>query len=466
MRWVRMGRGTACPRGAWRFQAGAVAWLTVALAGVVAGCGLGGGGAKPTVEAKAPADPASLRQDVDRLRAELAELRTALDAAQRSSTEHADRAAGETRSELDAVQKALEASARHDLQRQVEVLDAQARRIDLLDKRAAEQGQTLRRLELALTGIESQLTRVLENPPATSARGAKGGTPARPPPGASQTAAGESSSKASSAEGSAPVAGADLTPPAMLGLTPDSGSSTATAKPADAPPEAKAAPAPRASTNEPSSGTKVTAGAEAKAAPAPRTSADEPSSGAKATPGSPEAKAVAPPRPATDDSASAAKAAPPREAKATPAPRSAAEAAPRLAKAGAPAPAAGASPSARAIFDRATESWRKGETGQAVLDFEELVQTFPGDPLVAPAQFRIGEAYYAVRDFERAALGYRKAIELAPRGKDTPQALLRLGLAYRAQRREADARQAWNQLVRDFPDSEATEEARRALRTR
>jgi tol-pal system protein YbgF len=112
------------------------------------------------------------------------------------------------------------------------------------------------------------------------------------------------------------------------------------------------------------------------------------------------------------------------------------------------------------------ESWSKGETGQAVLDFEELVQTFPGDPLVAPAHFRIGEAYYAARDFERAAQGYRKAIELTPQGKDTPQALLRLGLAYRAQKREADARQAWNQLVRDFPESEATEEARRALRAR
>jgi tol-pal system protein YbgF len=406
--------------------------LTVALAGVTAGCGLGGGGAKPTVEAKAPVDPASLRQDVDRLRAELAELRTALEAAQRAGADHADRAAGETRSELDAVQKALEASARHDLQRQVEVLDAQARRIDLLDKRAAEQGQTLRRLELALTGIESQLTRILENP-ATTPRGTKAGAPAKPPATASQAGTGEASPKAPS-EGSGPVAGADLTPPAMLGLTPGSGSSTAAAKPADAPREAKAAPAPRASADEPSSGTKATSGATAaKVAPAPGASTNEPSSATKP---------------------------------AAPPPRSSAEALPRVAKPSAPAPAAGASPSARAIFDRAMESWRKGETGQAVLDFEELVQTYPGDPLVAPAQFRIGEAYYAARDFERAALGYRKAIELAPQGKDTPQALLRLGLAYRAQKRESDARQAWNQLVRDFPDSEATEEARRALRTR
>jgi TolA-binding protein len=419
MRSVRIGCRAARRRGARRFQAGTVAALTVVLAGVAAGCGVVGSGAKPAGEAQAPTNPVGLRQDVDRLRADLAELRALIEVAQRAATEHADRAAGETRTEVDAVQKALEASARHDLQRQVEVLDAQARRIDLLDKRAAEQGQTLRRLELALTGIESQLTRVLENPGAAPARGAKSGAPARPPAAASPPAtADEPASKAPPAEGSSqtPVAGADLAPPAMLGLTPGPRSSTPTAKPADAPREAKAAPVPRSSTGEPPGGAKT-----APAVPA---------------------------------------------AKAAPTSRSSTEALPRPAKPGAPAPPAGASSSARAIFDRAMESWKKGETGQAVLDFEELAQTFPGDPLVAPAQFRIGEAYYAARDFERAALGYRKAIELAPQGKDTPQALLRLGLAYRAQKRESDARQAWNQLVRDFPESEATEEARRALRSR
>ena len=112
------------------------------------------------------------------------------------------------------------------------------------------------------------------------------------------------------------------------------------------------------------------------------------------------------------------------------------------------------------------EDWNKGEQGQAVLEFEELVQKFPTDPLAASAQLRIGEAYYTAKDFERAAVEYRKAVDLAPKGKDTPQALLRLGLAYRAQKRESDARQAWSQLFRDFPESDASEEARKALRGR
>jgi TolA-binding protein len=414
---------------------------------------VGGGGAATGGEAKAPTDPmAVMRQDLDRLRGELVELRALIETVQRGATEHADRAASETRSEMDAVQKALEASARHDLQRQVEVLDAQARRIDVLDKRAAEQGQVLRRVELAITGIESQLARVLENPPASSGRPPRPGGPVRSgvAPGATEDAR----SSGFAAAGVAPTgaaARADLVPPAMPGMSQNPRSSGAAAPISDAKAE-PAAPRP---------------GAPAKT-PAP--ASEDASRAVKPAEAARDAKAAPSAGPSSSDAArGTAKAAPAPEPKSAPVERSVGEAAaavrePKARPRAAP-PGAGSS-TARELFARAMQSWDKGERGQAVLDFEELVQKFPSDPLVAAAQFRIGEAYYAARDFERAAQGYRKVVELEPAGKDTPQALLRLGLAYRAQKREADARQAWNQLVRDFPESDVTEEARRALRGR
>ena len=413
------------------------------MTGLSGGCGLGGRGAKPAGETKAPPpdSPAALRQEVDRLRADLAELRTRVEASQRAGTEHADRVAQETRAEFDAVQKAIEASSRHDLQRQVEVLDAQARRIDLLEKRATELGQVLRRVELSLGGIESQLARVLD-PASTPAPGARGGSPVRSPAASPAPRPAEESTPPASAPDSA-AAGAGLTPPAMLGSSRNPRSS--------APPPPAAPVPPRE--------------AKVDSAERPRV-AEAPVAGKKTD----APRATPPARPAPDDAARVAKAAPPPvEPKAAAPERPAGGTPPRTAKTGTTAtatlPAPGSS-TARAFFDRAMENWNKGEQGQAVLEFEELVQTFPSDPLAASAQFRIGEAYYAARDFERASLEYRKAVDLAPKGKDTPQALLRLGLAYRAQKRESDARQAWSQLVRDFPESDATEEARRALRGR
>ena len=240
---------------------------------------------------------------------------------------------------------------------------------------------------------------------------------------------------------SSAAVGADLAPPAMLGLS----RSARSPAPAATGGEATADPITRAPVEKAPRAVKpADAPREATAAPVARKSPDEPARLAKAAPAAPRSEGGA------------------RGALAR------GTALPRPAKPGPPgAPPAMGSLTARALFDRAHgELERRASMGQAVLDFEELVQTFPSDPLAASAQFRIGEAYYAARDFERAALEYRKAVELAPKGKDTPQALLRLGLAYRAQKRESDARQAWSQLVRDFPESDATEEARRALRGR
>jgi tol-pal system protein YbgF len=415
-------------------QAAGLALATVLAAVLGGGCATSGSGAKSSEETKPapPADsPAALRQEIDRLRADIAELRTRLESAQRAGTEHADRTAQETRAEFDAVRKAMEASSRHDLQRQVEVLDAQARRVDLLERRVSELSQTLRRVELGIGGIESQVARLLDGnaAPAGAARGGAAARPSEPRPAEEPrpaTSAGDGAATTS-------AAGSGLTPPAMLG---------------------------------PSRALRPAASSAPPSRPAAETKADSPArpQSAEASPAGrgPDASSATPSRPAADPAPRVAKAAPP-----TPEPKapSAAPAPARAPKPGTPAPAAGPV-TARALFDRAMESWNKGEQGQAVLEFDELVQTFPSDPLAASAQFRIGEAYYAARDFERATVEYKKAVDLAPKGKDTPQALLRLGLAYRAQKKESDARQAWNQLVRDFPESDASEEARRALRGR
>jgi tol-pal system protein YbgF len=116
------------------------------------------------------------------------------------------------------------------------------------------------------------------------------------------------------------------------------------------------------------------------------------------------------------------------------------------------------------LFDRGMESFRAGELGQAVLDFEEFVEKVPTHPLVPSAQFWIGEAYFRSRDFEQAASKYQRAIDLAATGERTPDALLRLGLALRSLHREDRARDVWARLIRDFPESDAASRARAVLR--
>jgi tol-pal system protein YbgF len=125
---------------------------------------------------------------------------------------------------------------------------------------------------------------------------------------------------------------------------------------------------------------------------------------------------------------------------------------------------AGPPVSAEELFDRGMENYRAGELGQAVLDFEQFTERHAAHPLAPSAHFWIGEAYFRSRDFEHAAGQYQRAIDLAPTGERTPDALLRLGLALRSLRREDRAHEVWARLMRDFPDSEAAMRARAVLR--
>lgn len=140
---------------------------------------------------------------------------------------------------------------------------------------------------------------------------------------------------------------------------------------------------------------------------------------------------------------------------------------PPVRREGRPKPATrAAAPSLAAdeLFARGMDSFKTGELAQAILDFEDFIARNPSHALAGTAQFLIGEAYYNARDYQHAAVEYRKVVEVAPKGERVPDALFKLGLAYRALKRQDRARDAWTQLVREFPQSEAAQKARPALR--
>jgi tol-pal system protein YbgF len=116
------------------------------------------------------------------------------------------------------------------------------------------------------------------------------------------------------------------------------------------------------------------------------------------------------------------------------------------------------------LFARAMDSFKAGELAQAILDFEDFVARNGSHPLAPTAQFLIGESYYSAHDYQHATVEYRKVVDMVPRGDRVPEALLKLGLSYRALKRNDRAREAWSQLVQEFPQSEPAAKARAALR--
>ena len=132
----------------------------------------------------------------------------------------------------------------------------------------------------------------------------------------------------------------------------------------------------------------------------------------------------------------------------------------------APAPRSSApDASPEQMYAAAMASFQAEEHGQAVLEFTELTRKFPEHPLAANAQYWVGEAYYRQRDFRQALVEFRKVIDGVPKGSQIPDALLKIGLCHRALRDQARAREAWEQVAKEYPGTNAATQARSLLAT-
>jgi tol-pal system protein YbgF len=129
---------------------------------------------------------------------------------------------------------------------------------------------------------------------------------------------------------------------------------------------------------------------------------------------------------------------------------------------GAPADA-GKSGDDQAAYDRAFETLKGGNYGEAVKSFTAFMSDYPSSALLDNAQYWIGEAYYVTRDYERAAVAFRAVGERWPNSRKAPDALLKLGYTQFEQKHLADARESLNAVVQRFPGSDAARLAQERL---
>jgi tol-pal system protein YbgF len=115
------------------------------------------------------------------------------------------------------------------------------------------------------------------------------------------------------------------------------------------------------------------------------------------------------------------------------------------------------------MFAAALAKLRAGEDGQAALEFTEFVTQFPNHPQAAAAQNWIGEAFYRQRDYKQAVVEFQKTVDNYTQTTQVAEALLKIGLCKRAMGDAAGARAAWEQVVRQYPRSEAATQARGLL---
>jgi len=118
-----------------------------------------------------------------------------------------------------------------------------------------------------------------------------------------------------------------------------------------------------------------------------------------------------------------------------------------------------------ALYDTARQSFEKGEYEKARELFRSFLKQYPQSENADSAQFWLGEIYYHEKWYEKAILEYQKVIEGYPKGKKTPSALLKQGLAFLNLGDNANAGLILKELIRKFPDSNEANVAKNKLKT-
>ncbi|MGQ0734290.1 MAG: tetratricopeptide repeat protein [Acidobacteriota bacterium] len=128
-----------------------------------------------------------------------------------------------------------------------------------------------------------------------------------------------------------------------------------------------------------------------------------------------------------------------------------------------PPPVVGPGMSPQRLYDTAWADYTAGQWDLCLSGFETYLRTFPKSDLADEAQFYIGECRYADGKHKEAVAAYTEVITGYPRGQSVPPAYYKRGLAYERLGQIDRARESFEQLVKEFPESDAARLAKQSL---
>jgi tol-pal system protein YbgF len=129
--------------------------------------------------------------------------------------------------------------------------------------------------------------------------------------------------------------------------------------------------------------------------------------------------------------------------------------------AGSPPISIGVSP--QRLFDGAKADYAAGLFDLAITGFRGYIASFPKSDMADDAQVLIGNSYLQDGKYEKAIEAYDVAIRTYANGNAIPEAYYKKGLAHRGLRQLDQARQAFESVIKTYPQSAEAGLARQSL---
>ncbi len=117
----------------------------------------------------------------------------------------------------------------------------------------------------------------------------------------------------------------------------------------------------------------------------------------------------------------------------------------------------------REAYQRAFNLLRQLQYDPATTAFKDFIKKYPGGRYAHIAQYWLGEASYARRDFKQAIADYQLLIDNYPQSPKVAEAMLKLGYSRWEMKAVIGAKTALDQLVTKYPDSAEAKQAQPLL---
>ncbi|RMG66405.1 MAG: tetratricopeptide repeat protein [Calditrichaeota bacterium] len=113
----------------------------------------------------------------------------------------------------------------------------------------------------------------------------------------------------------------------------------------------------------------------------------------------------------------------------------------------------------QARYEQALSLFNERRYREAIEIFQQLINQNDRHPLADNAQYWIGECYYMLGDYQAAVLAFEKVFTF-PQSNKNDYAQYKLGLSYYRMGKRERAREEFQRLLDNYPDSPLVEKAR------
>lgn len=122
-----------------------------------------------------------------------------------------------------------------------------------------------------------------------------------------------------------------------------------------------------------------------------------------------------------------------------------------------------ADPAEKRDFENALAVFRRGEFTPASNAFADFIRRYPQSGYLPQSLFWLGNAQYATREYKLAITNFRSLLSVAAQHPRAPEALLSIANCQMELKDTKAARKTLDDLVKDFPQSEAAAAAKERL---